>query len=51
MYGLHTSILVAPMVAAAATAIGVAIGVAAGYAGGWVGKPHPRASASSGAAG
>lgn len=36
LYGLHTSILVALMVAAGATAIGIAIGAVAGYAGGWV---------------
>ena len=36
LYGLHTSILVALMVAVAATAIGVGLGVVAGYAGGWV---------------
>jgi peptide/nickel transport system permease protein len=35
LYGLHTSILIALMVAAVATVFGVLIGAVTGYAGGW----------------
>ncbi|HYA09923.1 MAG TPA: ABC transporter permease [Gaiellaceae bacterium] len=36
LYGLHTSILVALMVAVVATALGVLVGAVTGYAGGWL---------------
>lgn len=36
LYGLHTSLLAALVVAAAATVLGTLVGAVAGYAGGWV---------------